>query len=165
MPQENHPLLPLSWMTTPLLFKVHPSFLLPFFHSPSHEGKIMRGGGLRCAGEFFPRAADLLYSRVNSHIKDMIGKKEGKQYPFLNTLHDTSHPSSHPSSPSIWLSSLLFFLWYLRNPCPKTDPMTCHYTPLASFLTWAHTLMQQWDCVYVLWVGIRDDGMAFVWAD
>lgn len=70
------PCLPLSWVTAPT-HKMHPSFPLSFPFSLSHGGQTISRGNIRCAGEFFSSATDLLYIGVDSHFKD--GRREGKK--------------------------------------------------------------------------------------
>lgn len=113
-------------------FKMHPSFPLSFPFSLSHGGQTISRGNIRCAGEFFSSATDPLYFGVDSYFKDERGGRR-KKYPFFKK-HIARYVSSIIPSFSLALS---FFPSLLSLASQKhlseTDPMTCHYTPLAFF--------------------------------
>lgn len=124
--------LPLSWVTVPALFTMQPSFPFSFPFSLSHGGQTISRGNIKCMGEFFSSATDLLYIGVDSHFKDRRGKGRKKES-FLKK-HIAYVSSIIPSFFSLALS----FFPSLLSPASqkhlsKTDPMTCHYTPVASF--------------------------------
>lgn len=135
MSQGGYPHL-LSWVTTTLLFKVHPSFLLPFLLFPSHEGSTIWRDWLRCAGESFTWAIDQASATSKKEGK---GRMEESFFVFLKTYYMIRlicHPSLH-------FFAFCPFSGVSKNSRPETDPITCHYTHSDSLsFTCTHTLIQ-----------------------
>lgn len=156
MSQGGYPHL-LSWVTTTLLFKVHPSFLLPFLLFPSHEGSTIWRDWLRCAGESFTWAIDQASATSKKEGK---GRMEESFFVFLkNILYDTSHLS--PISP------LLCFLSFFRRLKKLSSRNRSHYMPLYTlrlslFHMNTHINTTENRVQEVLWVQIKIGRMVFV---
>lgn len=132
MSQGGYPHL-LSWVTTTLLFKVHPSF--PPLSFPWGINNLKRLAKVRWGVLHLGNRPSF------SYFKERRKRKDGRI--FFCFLKKTYYMIRLICHPSLHFFAFCPFSGVSKNSRPETDPITCHYTHSDSLsFTCTHTLIQ-----------------------